>query len=296
MGLSGVAVSRASENKQGGGRVVEAQIVPELIEGALQKRSVDAKNGHGARCGERARVCHGVLLGDAHIDELGTRGASELGREPHDIGRGGGDSDDTTILMHAIEQVGARNLGIGVVAAGACARYGRLDAGGDIERSHMMPALGICLRGGIAQALDAMDVQHDGMVASAQLGKHIGERKNVVTVFEITIIEPQRGEKIVGAGAVAGAQLGKVAVQAAVVFGDGLVVVVDDDDQVAGQLRSVVESLKRKTARQRAITDDGDDVIRLAGEVACLGETACETDRGRGVTHGEQVVLGFRGA
>ena len=83
----------------------------------------------------------------------------------------------------------------------------------------------------------------------------------------------------------------QVLVQAAVVLRDGHIVVVDHDDQVAVQFCRVVERFQRFAAAQRAVTDDSNHVAVLALEVAALGQTAGQADRGGGVTDGEMVVL-----
>ena len=77
------------------------------------------------------------------------------------------------------------------------------------------------------------------------------------------------------------------------VFGDGLVVIVDDDDQVAVELGGIVKALKRQTARKRTVANDGDDVVRIARQVTSVRQAAAQAHRRGGVAHGEQVVLGL---
>ena len=79
------------------------------------------------------------------------------------------------------------------------------------------------------------------------------------------------------------------------VFGDGLVVIVDDDDQVAVEIGGIVEALKRQAARKRAVANDGDDVVRVTRQVASVRQAAAQAHRCGGVAHGEQVVLGLVG-
>ena len=59
------------------------------------------------------------------------------------------------------------------------------------------------------------------------------------------------------------------------VLGNGLVVIVDDDDQVAVEIGGIVKALKRQAARKRAVANDGDDVVRIARQVARV----CEAER-----------------
>ena len=52
------------------------------------------------------------------------------------------------------------------------------------------------------------------------------------------------------------------------VLGNGLVVVIDDDDQVAVELGGIVKALKRQTARKRTVANDGNDVVAVARQIA----------------------------
>ena len=79
------------------------------------------------------------------------------------------------------------------------------------------------------------------------------------------------------------------------VFGDGLVVVIDDDDQVAVELGGIVKAFKRQTARKRTVANDGNDVVAVARQIAGVCQAAAQAHRCGGMTHGEQVVLGLVG-
>ncbi len=133
------------------------------------------------------------------------------------------------------------------------------------------------------------------MVDAAQLEQDALDRCLVVAVREEAVVEPESAEEVAGIAARALAQGGKVAVQPAMVLGDGPAVVVHDHDDARAQLRQAVQTLEREAARQRPVTHDGDHVIRIAREVARLGHAAHKA-HGRGrVAHGVQVVLGLIG-
>ena len=106
----------------------------------------------------------------------------------------------------------------------------------------MMPVLRVALGRLKALALGGGDVQHDGMIDIAQLLQRIDQRLDIVAGVQVTIVEPQRAENVALAGAVAGAQLGQIAIQTTVVFGNGLVVIVDDNDQVAVEIGGIVKA------------------------------------------------------
>ena len=79
------------------------------------------------------------------------------------------------------------------------------------------------------------------------------------------------------------------------VLGNGLVIVIDDDDQVAVEIGGIVKAFKRQTARKRTVANDGNDVVAVARQVARVGKAAAQAHRRGGMAHGEQVVLGLVG-
>ena len=158
-----------------------------------------------------------------------------------------------------------------------------------------MPALGVALGRLKALALGGGDVQHDGVIDIAQFLQRVDEGQHIVTGVQIAVVEPHRAENVTLTGAVAGAQLGQIAIEATVVLGNGLVVIVDDDDQVAIEFGGIVKALKRQAARKRAVANDGDDVVCIARQVTSVRQAAAQAHRCVGVAHGEQVVLGLVG-
>ena len=269
--------------------------MPELVVGALQKRAVHTKDWLGARACKRGGKGHSVLLGNAHVDKLLAGGSAKLGRKTHDVGRGGRDAHDLRIALDGGAERLARNVGIGARRRLARMARAELAAGRHVKGAYVMPALGVVLGWLKALALGGRGVQHDGVVDVAQLLQRVDEGQHIVTGVQIAVVEPHRAENVALTGAVAGAQLGQIAIQAAMVLGDGLVVIVDDDDQVAIEFGGIVKALKRQAARKRAVANDGDDVVRIARQVTSVRQAAAQAHRRGGMAHGEQVVLGLVG-
>ena len=269
--------------------------MPQLVVGALQKRTVHTKDWLGARARKRGGKGHGVLLGNAHIDELFAGGSAKLGCKAHDVGRGGRDANDLWIALDGGAERLARNVSIGARRRLAWMARAKLAPSRHVKRTHVVPAFGVALGRLKALALGGGDVQHDGMIDIAQLLQRVDEGQHIVTGVQIAVVEPHRAENVALTGAVAGAQLGQIAIEATVVLGDGLVVIVDDDDQVAVEFGGIVEALKRQAARKRAVANDGDDVVAVARQIAGVCQAAAQAHRCGGVAHGEQVVLGLVG-
>ena len=269
--------------------------MPQLVVGALQKRTVHTKDWLGARARKRGGKGHGVLLGNAHIDELFAGGSAKLGCKAHNVGRGGRDANDLWIALDGGAERLARNVSIGARRGLARMARAELAPSRHVKRTHVVPAFGVALGRLKALALGGGDVQHDGMIDIAQFLQRVDEGQHVVAGVQITVVESHRAENVALTGAVAGAQLGQIAIQAAMVLGDGLVVIVDDDDQVAIEFGGIVKALKRQAARKRAVANDGDDVVRIARQVTSVRQAAAQAHRRGGMAHGEQVVLGLVG-
>ena len=269
--------------------------MPQLVVGALQKRAVHTKDWLGTRARKRGGKGHGVLLGNAHIDELFVGGGAKLGCKAHDVGRGGRDAHDLRIALDGGAERLARNVGIGARRRLARMARAELAPSRHVKRTHVMPALGVTLGWLKALALGGGDVQHDGMIDIAQSLQRVDQGQHIVAGVQIAVVEPHRAENVALTGAVAGAQLGQIAIQATVVLGNGLVVIVDDDDQVAIEFGGIVKAFKRQAARKRAVANDGDDVVRIARQVTSVRQAAAQAHRRGGMAHGEQVVLGLVG-
>ncbi|CDF22016.1 unknown [Prevotella sp. CAG:617] len=95
----------------------------------------------------------------------------------------------------------------------------------------------------VALTLDGVDVQHDGVVNVLDLAEGVNQGLQVVAVVYVPVVKAQRLEEVAAARAVALAQGLQVAVEAAVVLGNGHLVVVDDDNQVRALLGYVVQAL-----------------------------------------------------
>ena len=203
--LGRCAKDRSAKHQDGCGGVVEAQVVPQFIVGALQKRAVCAKDRLGAGAGERGGKGDGVLFGNAHVDKLLACRGAKLGCKAHDVGRGGRDAHDLLIVLDGGAERLARNVGIGARRRLARMARAELAAGRHVKGAYVMPTLGIALGWLKALALGGGDVQHDGMIDIAQLLQRVDQGQHIVTGVQIAVVESHRAENVALAGAVAGA-------------------------------------------------------------------------------------------
>ncbi len=211
------AMGRAAEHEERDLGRVQRGVMDELVEAALKEGAVDAHDRSCARLRERGRIGHRVPLGDADVHELLACGLATLGPEAHDVGGGGAYRHHIGVGSHAAQEKTARELS--VVALLLVERAGLVAAlelaGLRVEGAHVVPGLGVGLGGRVPAALDGVDVQDAGAVASAQLCERLLERAQVVAVLKVAVVEPERAEEVVLARALGRAELGEHAVEAA---------------------------------------------------------------------------------
>ena len=140
-----------------------------------------------------------------------------------------------------------------------------------------------------------MDVDDDGRLAVLYRAERIDQCLAVVAVGDVAVVEAHRTKEIVLRPSVRLAQAAELLIHAAVVLGDGLVVVVQDDDEVRLHLARDVQPLECLAARHRAVADEGDDVLVASREVTRLGETRREADRGGRMSDVEEIVRALLG-
>ena len=234
----------------------------------MEERAVCAEDRACAAARESRRHGDGVLLGDADIEVLAAERGAVFGAEIDAADNACGQIDEIRVLPCCFEHKIHGRSGV---------RVGRDRLFGD-ARLHMkgrmaVPALGIILGKGEPLALLRVDVNDDGAVTVLLLGEHADEFLRIVAVRNIAIGEPHRAEEIVLRRAVCLAQLFELAVHAAVVLGDGLIVVVEHDDEVRPHLADDVQPLERLAAGHGTVADHDDDIFLSARTVARLGES-----------------------
>ena len=105
---------------------------------------------------------------------------------------------------------------------------------------------------------------------------------------------PDLGLETVVAGA--GGHLDEVVAQRAAIVVYGMVVVVQDHEQVGLGHARIVHALERQAAGEGAVADDGDHLLRPALQPGRFREAECGGNGGGGMPHPEGVVLAFADA
>ena len=94
------------------GRPLHRDVVDDLIVGALQEGRVDRAERLHALRGEAGREGHGVLLGDADIEDAVREDLGEF-VETGAGWHGGGDGDDAVVPARLVDQAFGKDGGVG---------------------------------------------------------------------------------------------------------------------------------------------------------------------------------------
>lgn len=272
------------------GVVVDGEVLRELVIDALQEGGLRPEDDVGAHLGGAGGQGDGGLLRDAHVQVVRAELAALVGAEAQGPGHAGCKHEEVAVRLGALEQVARR---YGAIALPRPLVQGT--ARGKVEGCVVVPGLGVALCGSVALALQGVDVDHDGMVNVADLLEGGDEGRAVVAVRHVAVVEAHGPEEVVLRLAPRLAQTGEARVHAAVVLGDGHLVVVEDDDEVAAQLAGDVQALEGLSPAEGPVAYDRDDVLVPPGEVAGLGQAQCQADGGRGVADLEEVVVRLGG-
>ena len=111
------------------------------------------------------------------------------------------------------------------------------------------------------------------MVDVFDLAESLNETAHIVAPLHVEVVEAEGTEVVAFCLTIALAQELEVAVQTAMVLGNAHLVVVDHDDDVRTQFGCSVHPLEGLAARERAVADDGNDVLLAAENVAGFLQT-----------------------
>ena len=98
-------VHRGGEHQQGGRVVIDAQVLAQLVVGALQKGAVHAIHRLGTVGSQSAGQRYGGLLGNAHIHELFACLLTQILGKAEYGGGAGGDGHHFGVLLHFLQQI-----------------------------------------------------------------------------------------------------------------------------------------------------------------------------------------------
>ena len=244
----------------------------------------------------RARVsCTGShrncsFFGNAHVKVVLTQLLSTFLRKAKQARNSRHKHQELWVSLCALEGILCKNAGIRLGRTG-CRALTSLD----VKRHVPVPLLLVCLRGSVALAFERIDVDHDRMGRVFYLLKCGDKSLDVVAVIDIQVVQTHRFEEVILGSPIGAAQLSKLVVHAAVILGDGHLVIVENDDKVAVQFTSNIQTFKRLAAGHGSVADNGDDVFLAAHDVASLCQAKRQADGRGSVADFEEVMRGLGG-
>ena len=234
--------------------------------------------------------CNCGFLGNTHVKVVFSKLFSTFLRKAEKARNSRHEHQELRVILCALERILCEDAGVRLGGTGR-----RALASLDVKRHVPVPLLLVCLRGSVSLALERIDVDHDWMSRVFYLLKCGDKCLDVVAVIDIQIVQAHRFEEVILGSSVSATQLSKLVVHAAVILGDGHLVVVEDDDKVAVQLAGNVQALKRLAAGHGAVADNCDDVLLAAHDVASFCQAKRQTDGRGGVADLEEVMRGLGG-
>ena len=236
--------SAAPKDENQCGIVVDTEVLRQLVVGALDESAVHPEYRFPATGGNGRRHGNGVLLGNAHIDKLTPRLFATLCRKAEYGGCARCDADNGTVFLHLLQQIPCRKVAVIFLIAGVNRRATRLQA----ERSTVMETFLLLLGKAVAFTFEGIDVYRNRVVDVFHLSEGVYQCLHVIAVFHVQIIQSHGGKEVARRLTVGFAQQLQVAIQAAVIFGNGHLVVVHNHDEVRSQFGCIVQPFKSLAA------------------------------------------------
>ena len=261
-----------------------------------------------------------MLLGDAHVEELRREALCE---DVHTaaLGHSGSDAHHLVVSLRKLTEHLAEDV---LVAVGLAGRFAQFSALG-VEAARGVPGHGVGLGCRIALALDGDTVEYSRSAEVLDFPQGLDQGLYVIAVDGAEVSEIQRFEDVsaaflykpgletlhppldgvaqvsvaqefphLGLDAVvssAGCEPEQMLVQSAHVALDGLVVVIEDDQQVGIRDAGVVQPLEGEASGHRAVADDGGNLLVRAGNPCAFGYAQRSGNRGGRVACAETVIF-----
>ena len=302
------------------GQVLDADIMHDLVIGALQESRVYSAEGFVAFGRHTRRKCDGVLFRDAHIKHAVGEFMGEDIKACAAIHRGG-NADDFIVLLGLFDQALGEHLSV----ARHVGFWFELVACDHVEFGNAVHFVCAAFGRGVAFAFFSDNVQQDrAFVIVADIAQDRQQGIHVVTVYRADIVKAQlfkecseshrmarsffgagchafkwRGQHIHGAlGGFAGAYVRFGGYEAAKIFAhradggrDGHVVIVQNDQHTAIHGACVVHGFVCHACGNRTVTDDGDHVIVFAREITCDRHAEASGNTGGAMGGAERIVF-----
>ena len=186
-----------------------------------------------------------MLLGNAHVDELAACLFALLGIKAHYHGSARGYGAYGLVRFHLLHKEVSGYCAVILTVSG---EKGLACLG--VKGHTPVPLLLVCHSGSVSSALFGNDVDYNRNCAVLNASERINKRGNVIAVLNENIVKTHCTEKIAFALSLGFSQQPEVFVDTAVIFGNGHIIVIYNDDEIALHLACKVETFHSLSAAE----------------------------------------------
>ena len=215
---------------------IDAQVLCYLVVGALYEGAIHSPHRAQSTLGHSRNHSHCLLFGNAHVDVLLAGLGTLLGRETACRRCARSDGYQRGVALHVVQHPVAEELLVGLhrVALGAAAVC-------DAEGCTIVPGFLVGYGGCKTMPLLRVDMHYGGLLGILHALEQLDEALHIIAFLQIFILKSPGAEPVVLTLPMTLPQRTQVLVDAAVVFCDGHLIVVDHDDDARSQFRRFVE-------------------------------------------------------
>ncbi len=188
--------------------IVDAEVLRQLVVGALDKGAVDPEHRFSASGSNGRSHGNSLLFGNTHIDKLAPCLLASLRCKAEYSRCTCGDAHHSGILLHLLQQIIGSKVGIVFTLPRLTGQI----AGLKVERSTVMKTFFLLFRQFISLAFQGIDMYHNRMIHVLHCAESLYQLFHVITVFHIEIIISHCLKIVAGSLTVRFAQLLQIAV------------------------------------------------------------------------------------
>ena len=112
-------------------------------------------------------------------------------------------------------------------------------------------------------------------------------------MFNKPVVQTHGPEKVVRILSMGFSEFGKLLIHAAMHFGNGLIIVIEHNDQVGTHFADSIQPFQRFAAAHGSVADDGDDIFMRLFQVSGFGQSGGQGEGSGCMTYVKKVMFTF---
>ena len=172
------------ENKNQCRIIVDAEVLRQLVVGALDKGAVDAEYRLSTSGSNGRSHGNSLFFGNAHIDELATSLLASLRCKAEYRGCACGDAHHSRVFLHLLQQITSGKVGIVFILSRLTGQI----AGLKVERNTVMETFFLLFRQFVSLTFQGIDMYHNRMLLVLHFTESLYQLLHVIAILHIEII------------------------------------------------------------------------------------------------------------